>query len=57
MLVDAGVPRPVRELLPVVVADDGHVVWVPGYVADETALRAGRRSPRSQLRLARAADT
>jgi tRNA(Ile)-lysidine synthase len=57
VLVDAGVPRPVRELLPLVVAADGRVVWVPGFAADETVLRAGRRSPRSQLRLTRAAET
>ena len=51
VLVDAGVPRAVRELWPVVVADDGRVVWIPGYTADESVLRAGRRAPVAQLRL------
>lgn len=51
VLVDAGVPRAVRELWPVVVAEDGRVVWIPGYAADESVLRAGRRAPAAQLRL------
>jgi tRNA(Ile)-lysidine synthase len=44
VLVDAGVPRPIRDLWPVVAADD-RVVWVPGLVADAALLTAGRRAP------------
>jgi tRNA(Ile)-lysidine synthase len=44
VFVDAGVPRPVRDRWPVVVAAD-RVVWVPGLVADAEALRAGRAAP------------
>jgi tRNA(Ile)-lysidine synthase len=51
LLVDAGVPRPIRELWPILVAEDGRVLWVPGFAADETILRAGRGSPALQLRL------
>lgn len=51
VLVDAGVPRPVRELWPIVVDAADRVVWVPGYAADEALLRAGRRAPACQLRV------
>ena len=51
VLVDAGVPRAVRELWPVLVAGDGRVLWVPGYAADEAVLRAGRAAPAVQLRV------
>jgi tRNA(Ile)-lysidine synthase len=44
VLVDAGVPRPIRDLWPVVAAD-ARVVWVPGLVADAELLAAGRRTP------------
>jgi tRNA(Ile)-lysidine synthase len=44
VLVDAGVPRPIRDLWPVV-ADDHRVVWVPGLVVDAALLTAGRRAP------------
>lgn len=51
LLVDAGMPRVVRELWPIVTRADGEVVWVPGYAANESVLRAGRRAPSAQLRL------
>lgn len=51
VLVDAGAPRAVREIWPVVANEDGCVVWSPGYAADEDVLRAGRGSPASQLRV------
>jgi tRNA(Ile)-lysidine synthase len=44
VLVDAGLPRPVRQLWPVVAAED-RVVWVPGLAADATLLEAGERAP------------
>ncbi|MEX0868614.1 MAG: tRNA lysidine(34) synthetase TilS, partial [Nitriliruptoraceae bacterium] len=50
VFVDAGVPRPVREIWPVVTTTDGRIVWVPGIVADEAMLRAGRAPPAVQLR-------
>lgn len=56
VLVDAGVPRAVRELWPVIVAADGRAVWVPGYAADEQVLRAGRQRPQAQLRVIAAAE-
>ena len=48
VLVDAGVPRPVRDLWPVVAADD-RIVWVPGVAADVEVVRAGREAPRALL--------
>lgn len=36
VMADAGVPRALRDLLPVVVGDDDRVRWVPGLVVDET---------------------
>ncbi|GGI07752.1 tRNA lysidine(34) synthetase TilS [Egicoccus halophilus] len=48
VLVDAGVPRPVRELWPVV-SDGDRVVWVPGVAADAEVVRAGRSTPRALL--------
>lgn len=47
-LVDAGVPRAVRDLLPVVVAGD-RVVWVPGVIADTEVVDAGRLAPTALL--------
>ncbi len=52
LLVDVGLPRAIRDLWPVVAHDDGRVLWVPGYAADESVLRAGRRAPAAQLRVA-----
>jgi tRNA(Ile)-lysidine synthase len=51
VLVDARVPRPVRDLWPVVATGDHEVVWVPGLVADQRLLRAGRAAPVAQLRV------
>lgn len=51
VLVDAGVPRAVRDLWPVIVDDDDRPLWSPGYAADEATLRAGRRAPAAQLRV------
>ena len=51
VLVDAGVPRPVRDLWPVVVDATDRLVWVPGYAAADDLLRAGRTAPACQLRL------
>jgi tRNA(Ile)-lysidine synthetase-like protein len=48
VFVDAGVPRAIRELLPVVAAGE-RVLWVPGVVADESLLDEGRRAPRAVL--------
>jgi tRNA(Ile)-lysidine synthase len=48
VFVDAGVPRPVRDRWPVVVAED-RVVWVPGLVADVDVLRDGRAAPAALL--------
>ena len=31
LFVDAKVPRPVRDTIPVVATSDGRVVWIPGY--------------------------
>lgn len=50
-LVDVGVPRPVRDRWPVLVAD-GRVVWVPGVVADAEVVAAGRAAPGLLLHLA-----
>jgi tRNA(Ile)-lysidine synthase len=51
VLIDTGVPRPVREVWPVVVADDDRLVWVPGVAADRDVLAAGRRRPAALLAL------
>jgi tRNA(Ile)-lysidine synthase len=51
VLVDAHVPRPVRDVWPVVAVGDDEIVWVPGIVADEALLRAGRGAPAAQLRV------
>ncbi len=48
VFVDAGVPRPARDLLPIVATQD-RVLWVPGLVADEPALRTGRAVPQLHL--------
>lgn len=48
VFVDAGVPRPARDLVPVVVTGD-RVLWVPGLAADDAALRTGRAIPQLQL--------
>src|SRR5690606_24799449 len=48
LLVDAKVPRPVRDRWPLVVAGD-RVVWVPGVAADAEVLAAGRAAPAVQL--------
>ncbi|MBW3577724.1 MAG: tRNA lysidine(34) synthetase TilS [Actinobacteria bacterium] len=49
LFVDAGVPRAVRDLVPVVVASDGTILWVPGVVADAAAAAAGREAPAVEL--------
>jgi tRNA(Ile)-lysidine synthase len=51
VLVDHGVARAVRDLLPVVAAGD-RVLWVPGVVLDRDLELAGRREPRAVLRVA-----
>ncbi|MBW3621103.1 MAG: tRNA lysidine(34) synthetase TilS [Actinobacteria bacterium] len=51
VLVDAGVPRLIRDLVPIVAQGD-RVLWVPGIAADASAVAAGRRSPRLLLHLA-----
>lgn len=48
VFVDAGVPRALRDLVPVVAAGD-RVLWVPGLVADQAALEAGRQAPAVHL--------
>jgi tRNA(Ile)-lysidine synthase len=48
LLVDAGVPRPIRSLWPVVTAGD-RPVWIPGIAADAQLLEAGHRAPRILL--------
>jgi tRNA(Ile)-lysidine synthase len=53
VLVDADVPRAVREVWPVVTLAD-RLVWVPGIAADAALLRAGRRRPAIQLRVTQA---
>ncbi len=51
LYVDVGVPRPIRDIWPVVAVGGERVVWVPGVAADETVLREGRRDPAAQLRI------
>jgi tRNA(Ile)-lysidine synthase len=53
LLIDVGVPRPMRALWPVVVDADDRPVWVPGIAADEHVLRDGRARPAALLALAR----
>ncbi len=48
VFVDAGVPRAIRDLLPVVAVGE-RVLWVPGVVADEALLSAGRVAPRAVM--------
>jgi tRNA(Ile)-lysidine synthase len=48
VLVDAGVPRPVRDRWPLLVAGD-RVLWVPGVEVDGDVLGAGRAAPALQL--------
>lgn len=47
-LVDAGVPRAIRDLVPVLAAGE-RVLWVPGVTADHELLERGRRAPRAAL--------
>jgi tRNA(Ile)-lysidine synthase len=52
VIAEAGVPRPVRELLPVVVrAADDAVLWVPGIVVDEDVRARPGRPARVRLEL------
>lgn len=44
VFVDAGVPRALRDTVPVLTAGD-RIVWVPGVVADAGALAEGRSEP------------
>lgn len=44
VLVDAGIPRAVRDLVPMVVADE-RIVWIPGIAVDHDAAAAGREDP------------
>lgn len=48
VLVDAGVPRAVRDLVPVVAVGE-RVLWVPGVVVDHDLASAGRTDPRAVL--------
>lgn len=52
VFVDAGVPRPVRDLVPVVATDD-RILWVPGLVADDAAVRTGRAVPQLHIAVRR----
>lgn len=54
LLVDVGLPRPMRDLWPVMVDAEDRVLWVPGVAADDRLLRAGRRAPAALLALTRA---
>lgn len=53
VLVDVGLPRPMRELWPVVVDAADRLVWVPGVAADAEVLAAGRARPAGLLALTR----
>lgn len=44
VMVDAGVPRALRDAVPLVTSGD-RIVWVPGVVADADALDEGREEP------------
>ena len=48
VFVDAGVPRQLRDLVPVVAVGE-RVVWVPGLAVDEEARAAGRAAPQVHL--------
>lgn len=48
VFVDAGVPRAVRDIVPVLAAGD-HVLWVPGVTVDADLLARGRTAPRAVL--------
>lgn len=47
-LVDAGVPRAVRDIVPVLAAGE-RVLWVPGITADVDLVEQGRRAPQAAL--------
>ncbi len=53
VMLDAGVPRALRDLWPVVARADGHVVWVPGLAVDAALDLAGDADPALQLVLRR----
>jgi tRNA(Ile)-lysidine synthase len=53
VFVDAGVPRQLRDLLPIV-CDGDRVVWVPGLAVDAAAHRAGDDHPQVHVALVRA---
>jgi tRNA(Ile)-lysidine synthase len=55
VLVDARVPRPVRERWPVLVTGDDRVVWIPGIEVDAALRTAGRAEPALQLVVTRRA--
>lgn len=48
VLVDAGVPRAVREIVPVLAAGE-RVLWVPGVAVDAELHERGRTAPRAAL--------
>lgn len=50
VMVDAGVPRALRDLVPVVAVGD-RVLWVPGLAVDEAARQAGIHAPKVHLAL------
>ncbi len=52
VLVDAGVPRAVRELVPVVATGE-RVLWIPGIVVDAEAADTGRDRPTLHLHIRR----
>jgi tRNA(Ile)-lysidine synthase len=52
VLIDAGVPRPVRAVWPVV-ARGRSIVWVPGIAVDRSVLVAGRQQPATTLAVRR----
>lgn len=51
VLIDAGLPRPVRALWPVLTDADDRLVWVPGIAAAADVLEAGRHEPGALLLL------
>ncbi len=52
VFVDAGVPRQLRDLVPVVTVGE-RVVWVPGLAVDEEVRLAGRAAPQVHLAITR----
>jgi tRNA(Ile)-lysidine synthase len=48
LLVDVGVPRPIRSVWPIVTAGD-RPIWIPGIAVDAQVLAAGQRDPRVLL--------